>query len=364
MKTRLITILVLLILIAVLFLRNDERIHSIILDFINPMKQNYTRFTHDLKDKSKSYLFQKESIERLSHENKILRKRLLEQIHYLQQIKTVYHALPKLSKLPMKNVSMTDTISYIKLNSFSKIILTKPFGLKPEQRYGLIQNKVVGGVAQVKNNQLYGYLTSDTQCQFSVFIGSQNAPGIAIGKSTNTMIVKFIPKWHKINIGDKVITSGLDNIFFTNIPVGIVTKVEIKSSYKVAYIQTYCDTYHPKMFFLIHQPKVTLTENFDINSTYLTPFKLFEKNNKEDNLSKEDNTSITQEENQTEIRISSIPSRIDQTKEDVIELPIPVESHPIEKTKKKSITKTKAKVKQKTKPKIKQKTTTSDLDFF
>jgi len=337
------------------------------------MKQNYTRFTHDLKDKSKSYLFQKESIERLSHENKILRKRLLEQIHYLQQIKTVYHALPKLSKLPMKNVSMTDTISYIKLNSFSKIILTKPLGLKPEQRYGLIQNKVVGGVAQVKNNQLYGYLTSDEQCQFSVFIGSANAPGIAIGKSTNTMIVKFIPKWHKINIGDKVITSGLDNIFFTNVPVGIVTKIETKSSYKVAYIQTYCDTYHPKMFFLIHQAKVTLTEKFDTNSTYLTPFKLMEEKSEDENLSKENNTSLTQEENQTEIRISSIPSRIDQTKEEVIELPTPIENNHIYKEKKRKLSKIKTNKKKKEKKKKQSKTKqnktnpkpkTNDLDFF
>ena len=42
---------------------------------------------------------------------------------------------------------------------------------KKEKLYGLIQGKVVAGIAQVRNNQLYGYLTSDKKCRFTVFIG-------------------------------------------------------------------------------------------------------------------------------------------------------------------------------------------------
>ena len=345
MKTRLVIIAILLLILTVLLTRNDEKITDTLLSIINPIKQNYNNLTQSLEDKSHSYLFQKESIEKLSIENRILRKRLLEQTHYIQQVRNIYTVLPKLSKLPIKNISITETISYVKLNSFSQIVLTKPLGLENEKLYGLIQNKVVAGIAEIRNKQLYGYLTSDNKCRFSVFIGPENAPGIAIGRHANEMIIKFIPKWHKVSIGDKVTTSGLDNIFFANIPVGQVTKVEIQSSYKVAHIKTYNDTYHPKTFFLINNAKVTIADDFDSNATRLTPFRVIKVINYEQNLTK--TSQIDQ--NQTIPLISSIPSRIDQTQEEVIEPVIPHEENEIIKPKKK---------------KKKKKKKASTLDFF
>ena len=322
MKTRLTIIAILLLILIILLDRNDKRITDTLLGIINPIKQNYTNITQEIEDKSHSYIFQKESIEKLSYENRVLRKRLLEQTHYIQQIRNIYHVLPKLTKLPIHNISISETISYVKLNSFSQIILTKPKGLKENELYGLIQGKVVAGIAQVRNNQLYGYLTSDNKCRFSVFVGEQNAPGIATGVKDNEMVIKFIPKWHKIKKGDKAVTSGLDNIFFTNLPVGIVTSVEIQSSYKVAHIRTYSDIYHPKTFFLINNAKATLANDFDSNATQLKPYK------KEKIVQCEQNNTIApllEDQNQSLPLISSIPSRIDQTQEEIIEPSLPTE---------------------------------------
>ena len=315
MKTRLVIIAILLLILTVLLSRNDERISDTFLNIINPIKQKYKNFTQNLEDKSQSYIFQKESIEKLSKENRILRQRLLEQIHYIEQVKDIYEVLPTLSHIPVKNISITNTISYVKLNSFSQIILTKPKGLEEDKLYGLIQGSVVAGTARVHNNQLYGYLTSDKKCRFSVFIGKSKAPGIALGLKANEMIVKFIPKWHKIKEGDAVFTSGLDGIFFADIPVGLVTKVEVQSSYTVAHIKTYSDIFHPKTFFLINDAKATLAENFDSNRTdlatrYSTP-----------DIHVEQNRSIEpiKDANISTPVVSSIPKRIDQTQEDVIE---------------------------------------------
>jgi len=239
------------------------------------------------------------------------------------------------------------------LNSVSQIILTKPKALLENKLYGLIQGTVVAGTAQVRNNQLYGYLTSDNKCRFSVFVGKEKAPGIAIGLEKNKMIIKFIPKWHKIQTGDKVITSGLDNIFFADLPVGIVTKVEVQSSYKVAYIKTYSDILHPKTFFLINDTKATLAQGFDSNDTRLNP-PCPEPKDQDQNQSQEHNeTNITVvEHNQTLPIISSIPSRIDQTQEESIEPEAPIEK--VEPPKK---------IKPKIKPK-KIKFESSDLDLF
>ena len=327
MKTRLVIIAILLLMLTVLLSRNDEHITDTLLGFINPVKQSYKNFTQSIEEKSHSYVFQKESIEKLSIENRILRKRLLEQMHYIEEVKNIYEILPNLSQLPIQNISIVETISYVKLNSFSQIILTKPKGLEKDKLYGLVQNQVVGGIAKLENNQLFGYLTSDTKCRFSVFTGKEKAPGIAQGVEKNKMIIKFIPKWHKIAIGDKVVTSGLDAIFFADIPVGIVTKVEVQSSYTVAHIKTYSDIFHPKTFFLINDAEVRLSEGFDRNSTHYVreckqPEVTVGETNatQETNLSQENNTTLYQhDENSSLPMISSIPRRIDQTQEQVIE---------------------------------------------
>lgn len=331
MKTRIVIIILLLLVLAVLLTRNDDRIADTLVSAVNPVKQSYKKFTQGLEDKSQSYIFQKETIEKLSHENRVLRKRLLEQMHYIEQVQKVYKVLPDLSRLPAHSISIADTISYVKLNSFTQIILTRPKEIEENRLYGLIQGTVAAGVASIKNGQLYGYLTSDSKCRFSVFIGDKKAPGIAIGVEKNQMLVKFIPKWHDIKVGDRVVTSGLDNIFFANVPVGIVTNVEVQSAYTVAYIKTYSNVLHPKTFFVINDPKPSLLENFDRNMTKIEvkckkdePETLYLDIN-DSRLLVDLNTSdnnISQNEpefNSTIPIISSIPTRVDQTQADIVE---------------------------------------------
>ena len=340
MKTKAVVIILLLLVVAVLLTKNDDRIEGSILNTINPLKQSYQNFTQSIENKSKSYIFQTETIERLSEENRVLRQRMLEQLHYLNQIKNIYDVLPNLKRFPKNSISISETISYVKLNSFSQIILTKPKNLKKENIYGLIQGTVVAGVASIKNNQLYGYLTSDDKCRFSVFIGDKKAPGIAIGMTRNKMIVKFIPKWHNVKKGDKVITSGLDKIFFSNVPVGVVTEVEVQSAYSVAYIKPYTNALSPKTFFVIKDPKVSILNDFDLNSTNLhhhtvvkikhikiDDINITDNNTTDNNLTKEEIKDINVSNNTTSLReynatipvISSIPNRIDQTQDDIVE---------------------------------------------
>jgi len=344
--------------LTVLLSRNDERISDTLLGISNPIKQSYQNFTHNLEDKSHSYIFQKESIEKLSRENRILRKRLLEQVHYIEQVQNIYEVLPDLSRLPVPNISIAETISYVKLNSFSQIILTKPKELKENRLYGLLQGRVVAGIASVQSNQLYGYLTSDKKCRFSVFIGESKAPGIALGKAQNEMIVKFIPKWYKIKEGDAVVTSGLDAIFFAGVSVGVVTKIEVRSSYTVAHIKTYSDIFHPKTFLLINDARATLANNFDSNLTNVEIHCPKPENNvtlADQNASMVEQNSTTTAEDDINLStsvVSSIPSRIDQTQADI------VEPEAVEEIVAPPITSPKKKPKQKRKPRP------STLDLF
>ncbi|MEA3455435.1 MAG: rod shape-determining protein MreC [Campylobacterota bacterium] len=366
MKTRILVIILLLLLLAIVFTQKDGRIVDILLSVINPVKQTYTNVTREVGDKSQSYVYQKENIQKLSKENKFLRKRLLEQKHYIQQVSDLYKRIPSLERIPRKSVEIVQTISYVKLNSFSQVILTKPQHLKEskDRLYGLIQGSVAAGVAKVHNNNLYGALVSNEKCRFSVFVGKKRAAGIAMGINAKQMHVKFIPKWSEIKRGDEVFTSGLDTIFFANIPVGIVERVEVESSYKVAYIKAYADVLHPDYFYLIKDPSVTLASRFDgkyvsdcNNSRYIA----------DQNRTLADQNISLSDENGTidsmlDPVISSIPSVLPEEPKNIIQTPDEeVNSEhlqPPPENQRRAVKKKKKKKKKKARPKV------ENLDMF
>ena len=270
MKSRLLLLLLFGIILFVLVSQNNQGVQNSIIGFINPLKTSYKNFVQNLSDKSHTYLFQKEQIEKLTRENRVLRKYLLDQTHYLRQVASLYKAMPTLQKLPYKDIALVDTVSYVKLNKFDEILLSTPVmnRLKEGQVYGLIQDEVVAGTAQLKQGILYGYLLDNPRCRFSVYTGPKRYPGIAMGTGGDQMAVRYIPKWAEIRPGDRVETSGLDGIFFAYVPVGEVTRVTIEGSYKTAYIRPYADTMHPRLFFLITDARPYLASHYDQNRSF------------------------------------------------------------------------------------------------
>ncbi len=290
MKSRILLLLLLSVILFVLLNRDSHGIRTLVLNLFTPAKNYYNNLTHEIKNKGESYLFQKERIDKLEKENRVLRKYLLDQTHYLRQVAQLYKKLPTLQKLPYKSITLVDTVSYVKLNKFDEVLLSAPkkFTLEEGHIYGLIQDEVVAGTAQMEGGLLYGYLISNPKCRFSVYVGKERTPGIAEGVDKNTMKIKFIPKWAKIRKGDRVETSGLDGIFFAYVPVGVVEKVEIEGSYKTATIRTYADTMHPGLFFLITDPKPYFVSYYDQNRSFSDeeyPYKIFAPKKREENLS-------------------------------------------------------------------------------
>jgi len=305
MKSRLLFVLLLLVTLLVISAQKNRAAHNMILNIINPIKQTYKSFAQELENRSKSYIFQKENIKTLIKENKVLKKYLLDQTHYLRQVNRLYKKIPSLEKLPYKSIIIVDTISYVKLNSFNEVLLTDPkrVSLKKDRVYGLIENNTVGGTAIMRDGNLYGYLNSNKRCKFSVFIGKNRTPGIIQGVDKDSMYIKYIPKWAKITAGDIVETSGLDGIFFSNIPVGKVESVKVENRYKTAYVKPFSDSLHPGFFFLITDPTPRLTSYYEQNSSF--------ENSSYDNRIKR----FTQQEKE----MKSIPNTL-QTKESEVDL--------------------------------------------
>ena len=320
MKARILLLLLLSLLLFILVNKNNQDLRLFVLNLINPLKSNYKEVSREIRDKGQSYLFQKERIEKLSKENRVLRKYLLDQTHYLRQVASLYKKLPTLERLPYKSVALVDTISYVKLNKFDEVLLTVPknIPLKEGKIYGLIQDEVVAGTARYRGGLLDGTLLSNPKCRFDVFIGPKRYPGIAEGVDKNLVAVKFIPKWAKVHKGDRVETSGLDGIFFANIPVGVVQETLVEGSYQTAYVRTYADTMHPGIFFLITDASPYLVSFYDQNRSFpdnAYPYAHLQTKKREENLSSVPRVLQTKE---LEINPSEFEIPIEEEKKPVV----------------------------------------------
>ena len=253
------------ILVSFSLFQKEEKFQESISVVTLPIKEWYLGITNSIDNSIDKYLFQSTSIQRLKKENLLLRKYLYDQkitINKLEQ-----YSRSKVEKYDTnKNILQVQTISYKKINDFSKVYLTNSDELNKDKIYGLIQKNVAAGIAIKNDNSLEGILLSNEKCQFSTFIGENNIPGIAKGIDERSMEINFIPKWSKIVIGDKVVTSGLDNIFIADVPVGIVSKILTRSTYKTAIIKTHANILRPDYFYLVKKVPVKIK---DINKTIL-----------------------------------------------------------------------------------------------
>jgi len=267
MMNRKLIFVILILLASLLLFQKEERFQENFAFISIPIKRAYLHITNTISNGIERYISQSDAVDNLKQENIILRKYLYNQQMTINQLED--YSKSKVQKYDKNdNIAHIQTLSYKKLNDFSYIYLTNldNIELSEDKIYGLIQKNVVAGIAIKKDNRLEGILLSNEKCQFSTFIGDKKMPGIAKGIDEKRMEINFIPKWSKIAVGDKVVTSGLDNIFLANIPVGVVSKVLTRSTYKTAIINTYADILHPNYFYLVKKVPIQIN---DINETLL-----------------------------------------------------------------------------------------------
>ncbi len=282
MRKRNFIVFLILVILFVILTKYNGAAKSFFFNFINPIKSAYLNLT----DLSSSYLSQKEKIRELEKINSKLNIVLIEQSNYIQELSKIYRVLPSLVKKPYKSIYMVNAISYVKLNRLNEIMLTTPKNLSLEENhpYGLMQNDVASGVARYKDGKLYGYLLSYPKCTFSVVIGKDRINGVAQGDGSEGMIIKFIPRWSKIEIGDIVRTSGLDNIFYPDIPVGKVTDIKVLDRYQEVKIKIFANINKPSIFFLISDPRPYLTTDYTPETSFPNRVYPFVPTDKQNNI--------------------------------------------------------------------------------
>ncbi|KAA6225184.1 MULTISPECIES: rod shape-determining protein MreC [unclassified Campylobacter] len=206
---------------------------------------------YDFKDfvseKISIHFNQIEQIENLKEKNEKLESlgmlvgTLSNEINRLLEDKNSTHFLP--------NVSLARVISYVQMNDYTKVWLD---GTKstPNKNKGLLYQGYSVGILIDKDARPMALLQGDEKCIFSVYIGDNKAPGFIQGHNGKIM-VKYIPRWASFKVGDEILTSGLDNIFFAGVPVGVVTRVVDEDIYLSAEVKPYAQLNIPAYVYVI-----------------------------------------------------------------------------------------------------------------
>ena len=105
--------------------------------------------------------------------------------------------------------------------------------------FGVVKDNAALGIAVVQDGRLEGFLNGNENCNYDVYIGENRAMGIVSGSHNGYLLVDFVPDSRKVKKGDKVFTSGLDGIFFENIPVGVVENVQENYGYASIDVKPY-----------------------------------------------------------------------------------------------------------------------------
>ncbi|WP_038815335.1 rod shape-determining protein MreC [Campylobacter jejuni] len=190
---------------------------------------------------------QAEQIEQLKVRNQELEHIAVLAASFANQLNRILEDKNSTKYLP--HVSLVRAISYVQLNDYKKLWLD--FTQAPQKKNkGLIYQGYTIGIAVNKDGRAMALLQGDDKCVFAVYIGKDKAPGLVKGENGRLM-VKFIPKWAKISIGDEILTSGLDDIFFSDIPVGVVSGIKDEDMYQSVEVKPYANINIPAYLYMV-----------------------------------------------------------------------------------------------------------------
>jgi rod shape-determining protein MreC len=219
---------------------------------LNSLKLSYLQTVTDIENFMQKHFNQANQIAHCKKELEVVKLLKLKE-------QALQHALTAIEKennttLSLNpNISLVRAISYQKFGDYNRLWIDM-HDFNNSKIYGLIYKDSVAGIVVSKKSRPLALLNSDIKSTYAVSVGPQKAPGIAHGNNDANIIVNFIPTWYKILPGDKVVTSGLDNIFFPGISVGTILSVKKSQGYQSAVLKPAYSAHQPNFFYLIRRP--------------------------------------------------------------------------------------------------------------
>jgi len=215
----------------------------------NSAISSYLDIKESIEMSVSEHFSQKQEIRELREENINLRN----SSEVLSAFATKLNDLLKVNEVKEyePKVQLVRSIAYANLNDFYKVWIEYD-DFNSSRIYGLLNNRTSAGIVVEKDGNPMALLIGDPKSIFSVFIGEDKIPGVVMG-NRKEVLVKYIPLWLDPKIGDEVVTSGLDNIFFGGVRVGVVTKVIDEELSKTAVIEPYSKISVPSYYHIIEE---------------------------------------------------------------------------------------------------------------
>lgn len=148
-------------------------------------------------------------------------------------------------------VKLIRSLSYVNLNDYYKVWMDYE-DFNSSKIYGLLNKGSTAGIVVEKDGNPMALLLGDPKSIFSVYLGADKIPGVVVGNKKEVH-VKYIPLWMNPKVGDEVVTSGLDSIFFAGVRVGVVTEVVKEELSKTAIIEPYSKISVPLYYHIIEE---------------------------------------------------------------------------------------------------------------
>ncbi len=251
MNKKLFSFLLLLIILFIGAVYYTNNIQSPILSLTHKIQNIYFDTKIFINDTIQKHLNQAKHIQKMQDRLKQCNKNFL----VMQQLKSQLKQLlqDQSSTLTLNpDIELIHALSYVKFDNFNRLWISMP-DFNSSKIYGLVYKNDVAGIIVAKDNKPMALLNQDPKCAYPVFIGSNNVPGIAYGNNNGTIIVNYIPLWMHIKVGDKVTTSGRENLFFQGLNVGTIIKTSQEQGYRQAIVRPYFVQHGISYFYAIRR---------------------------------------------------------------------------------------------------------------
>ena len=221
------------------------------LDFSHTIKSTYNHLTQSISNTFEKHFNQAQTI--ATQKEKLLeyKQTHLMSHQFAAELTALFQEYNTSIKIKPE-VALTRTLSYANFGDITKVWLDFP-EFNSSKIYGLVHNGLAAGIVIERQGKPLALLNIDRKSAYAVFIGASHAPGIVHGNGAKELLVEYIPTWEKIEVGDEVFTSGLDQLFFPGLKVGKVISISKSQGYQNALILPYYDATNPKYFHIIRK---------------------------------------------------------------------------------------------------------------
>ena len=118
-------------------------------------------------------------------------------------------------------------------------------------------NGLIGRVVLTTNDLAKVQLVTDNNCAVGALVERTRRQGVVRGNGTNAIHMFDIASLADVQVGDRVLTAGIDGIYPKGIPIGVITKAETgQSLFKTIQVKSAVDFGTVEEVIVIHTRKV------------------------------------------------------------------------------------------------------------